>query len=407
MNSAYPKISIITPSYNQAEFLERTILSVLNQDYQNIEYIIIDGGSTDGSLDIIQKYEDRLAYWVSESDRGQSHALNKGFLAATGEIFAWINSDDIYTEGAISNVIQFFIDHPEASVVYGDGDTIDRNDKFLYHHKSGDFDLNRLFKINFIFQPATFFKRQVIEEISPIEESLNYVMDYNLWLKAALASNVCYMPSTLAQFRYHSESKTISEADHFFSEELIILDNILVNNNLMKSTVDVVCSHILQLILHWQKKGDPTGIETLQCIIDREIYSEGDFKKFHLFFNEQMISQKSSINISNNLLTLYTMFFARHLHINTNGQAKKYALSWINQQMIQLANDLFEEGQKAQSTELAWILLRNNPLILREFSYIKLIILKYLKVKYIFIILSRFKKLITLKSESIKLSTFN
>lgn len=407
MNLANPKISIVTPSYNQAEFLEKTILSVLNQDYPNIEYIIIDGGSTDGSLDIIRKYEHRLAYWVSESDRGQSHALNKGFRMATGEIFAWINSDDIYTEGAVSKVAKFFMENPEASVVYGDGDTIDGNDKILYHHKSGDFDLNRLFKVNFIFQPAAFFKRQVIEEVCLIDESLTYVMDYNLWLKAALKFNIRYLPSTLAQFRYHNESKSKSKTDYFFPEEFIILDNILVNNHLKKSLVDVAYSHLFQLILHWQKKRNEIGIETLQCIIGRKIYSDIELQDFHLFFNGQRINQNNIIKISNNLYTLYMNFFKRHMHINTNEQAKKYALSWINQQMIQLAYDLFEEGQEAQSKQLFWIFLKKNPLILKEFSSIKLIILKYLQIQYSFILLRRIKSWIMSKSKSIKLQTLD
>ena len=125
----WPKISIITPSYNQGEFLERTILSVIEQNYPNLEYIIIDGGSTDGSVDIIQKYADKLAYWISEKDNGQTHAINKGFKKATGEIVAWLNSDDELCEGALMAVASVFMEHDEADFVFGNQYSIDSNGK--------------------------------------------------------------------------------------------------------------------------------------------------------------------------------------------------------------------------------------------------------------------------------------
>src|SRR3990172_2381086 len=109
----YPKITVVTPSYNQVSFLERTILSVLNQNYPNLEYIIIDGGSTDGSVEIIKKYESKLAYWVSEPDRGQSHAINKGWMRSSGEIMAYLNSDDTYRDGALFCIAKYFTEHPE------------------------------------------------------------------------------------------------------------------------------------------------------------------------------------------------------------------------------------------------------------------------------------------------------
>jgi glycosyltransferase involved in cell wall biosynthesis len=126
-----PKISIITPSFNQVEFLERTIRSVIDQDYPNIEYIVIDGGSTDGSVDLIKKYEHRLAYWVSEMDRGQAHAINKGLERATGDWVAWQNSDDTYYPGAFSQLIKAAQDNCNAKLIIGNMNLIDRDDVFL------------------------------------------------------------------------------------------------------------------------------------------------------------------------------------------------------------------------------------------------------------------------------------
>jgi len=115
----YPLVTIVTPSYNQADYLERTILSVLNQDYPRIEYIVIDGGSTDASIDIIKKYEDRIAFWISEPDNGQSHAINKGFKHATGEIFNWLNSDDVLMPSATTIAVHYLTTYPQYGMVYG------------------------------------------------------------------------------------------------------------------------------------------------------------------------------------------------------------------------------------------------------------------------------------------------
>src|SRR3989442_14278812 len=131
MDNSYPKISVVTPSYNQGSYLEKTILSVLNQEYPNIEYIVIDGGSTDNSLDIIKKYEKYLKYWVSEQDRGQSHAINKGLSHATGDLLAWLNSDDYYMPRALRTFATMAITNPEASAFVGTGRVIDETGNIL------------------------------------------------------------------------------------------------------------------------------------------------------------------------------------------------------------------------------------------------------------------------------------
>lgn len=209
--TTYPRISIVTPSFNQGKYLEKTILSVLEQGYPNLEYIIIDGGSSDESVEIIKKYADRLAYWVSEPDRGQSHAINKGFERATGEIVAWINSDDYYEPNAFKAVAEYFLMHPAVRIVMGDCNLVDERGACfarLVNRERGTLELKRYWVENSIpTQPAIFFKRDLLEECGLLDESLHYSMDYDLWMRFARENTFSHCESTLANYRFHPEAK--------------------------------------------------------------------------------------------------------------------------------------------------------------------------------------------------------
>jgi glycosyltransferase involved in cell wall biosynthesis len=206
----WPKISIVTPSLNQGQFIEETIRSVFLQGYPDLEYIIIDGGSNDGSVDIIKKYEKWLTCWVSEPDRGQSHAINKGFNLSKGEIVAWINSDDLYLPDAFNHVSRFFIKNQQVHMVYGFCRVIDEKDidtSRLY--VPPDFNLDRLVQKGVdIPQPSVFFKRNVFEKVGGINEALHYSMDYDLWIKIGMSYKVEKFDIPLSCFRKHSQQKT-------------------------------------------------------------------------------------------------------------------------------------------------------------------------------------------------------
>lgn len=213
-------VSIITPSFNQVKYLEETIHSILDQDYANLEYIIIDGGSTDGSVELIRRYAPRLAYWVSEKDHGQTHALNKGFRRARGDILGWLNSDDRLEPGAIRGAADFFATHPEVDVVYGDRKTLEASGHVKEIVRSFEFglDTNLWYCIP---QEATFFRRRLLTEAGYLDPSLHFTMDYDLWLRAVVAGfRFEHVPGVWGNFRHHRTSKTRSLRGAFWQERV-------------------------------------------------------------------------------------------------------------------------------------------------------------------------------------------
>lgn len=218
-NASLPLVSIITPSYNQAEFLEGTIRSVLDQAYQNLEYIIVDGGSDDGSLDIIQEYSDQLAWWVSEPDQGQTDAINKGFSQAKGEILAWLNSDDTYIAGAVSEAVDYLQSHPEIGMVYGDANLIDENGNVIGSFPARQTDNRRLMRgYVHIPQQASFFRADLWKKVGPLDPSFFFAMDYDLWVRLSQQAPLKYHPRTWANFRLHGEAKSIESDDRCWPE---------------------------------------------------------------------------------------------------------------------------------------------------------------------------------------------
>jgi glycosyltransferase involved in cell wall biosynthesis len=258
----HPRVTVITPSFNQSAYLEETIASVLGQAYKNLEYIIIDGGSTDGSVDIIRKYEDRLAYWVSEKDRGQTHAINKGLQRATGDIMAYLNSDDVYAQGTLERVADYWVRHPDVDLVHGrcrfvaQGGTkvgertgsITRYDEIL---DIWDFWWNGR---NFV-QPEVFWSKRIAEKIGPFREDLYWVMDYEYWLRILRAGGkVGFIDAELASFRRHPEQKS-TQPEKTASELLGVVRPYIFDDDRS---------------LSWRKRTELRG----KCIFNTEFMSE-------------------------------------------------------------------------------------------------------------------------------------
>ena len=232
----FPRISIVTPSFNQGQFLERTILSVLNQNYPNLEYIIIDGASTDSSVEIIKKYEKYIAYWVSEKDSGQSDAINKGFARATGQIYAYLNSDDIYLPDLFTVVADIFSQNPKISLLYGNKLIIDSNDKVISERRVTHY--TYLSRLGFIYggfgvyQPASFWSKSIYDLSGGVDVSLKFCMDNDLFHKfLILGGKFQFLHRYFAGFRVHDSSKTSTLNKTAIAESILLTQRYNLKRN--------------------------------------------------------------------------------------------------------------------------------------------------------------------------------
>ena len=203
------KVSVVTPSYNQGQFIQRTLESVASQGGAEIEHVVFDGGSTDDTVEVLKRFGSGIR-WTSEKDKGQTDAVNKGLRSTDGEIIGWLNSDDIYYPGAIATVVEFFEAHPDVDVVYGMADHIDLVDFAFEPYPTESWDFERLRDTCFICQPAAFFRRRVVEEHGLLDENRNFCMDYEYWLRLGKAGvRFAYLQQKLAGSRLYAENKTL------------------------------------------------------------------------------------------------------------------------------------------------------------------------------------------------------
>jgi glycosyltransferase involved in cell wall biosynthesis len=215
----FPRISIVIPSYNQGQFLEETILSVINQQYSDLELFVVDGGSNDNSVDIIKKYESHIKWWVSEKDKGQSNAINKGFSRSTGDILTWLCSDDLLTPGSLKIVASNFSSANEkiglihgGAIVFSSDQT--KETRFIYQTLCKEAYLSGM-----VFpQPAAFFRRSYLTQVGLLDESLHYGMDYDLFQRLSLVCDFLPVNNVFAKYRLHSQSKSVSESNRFITD---------------------------------------------------------------------------------------------------------------------------------------------------------------------------------------------
>jgi len=217
-----PLVTVVTPSYNMREFLEHTIQSVLSQDYPNIDYIVMDGGSSDGTVELLEKYSGRLRYW-SGPDRGAAAAINEGFRRSSGEICGWLSADDTYLPGAVSKAVERLVVSNDIDVVYGDGDWVDRAGRFIGKYPTLDYNADRFGKECFICQPATFFRRAAFDRAGGLDPALRSAFDYDLWVRLSRQARFERVPVTLATSRMHDTNKSLQHRSQMFKESISIL----------------------------------------------------------------------------------------------------------------------------------------------------------------------------------------
>jgi glycosyltransferase involved in cell wall biosynthesis len=218
MDNQTPLVTVVINSYNQAAYLEKTIQSALQQDYTHMEILLVDGGSTDGSLEIIKRYADRFAWWVSEKDSGQADGINKGLKRAKGEIAAWLNSDDYYLPGIVSRAVDQWRSHPDAVMIYGDVIAVDESGKVMNRMQIGDWQLQDLMAFKIINQPAVFMNRSALVNSGYLDLNYHYLLDHHLWLRIASQGRMVHVPEVWAAGRFHSAAKNVAGAARFGEE---------------------------------------------------------------------------------------------------------------------------------------------------------------------------------------------
>ena len=228
-----PLVSIVTPSLNQGQFIRATIDSILCQGYENIEYWVIDGGSTDDTLDILRSYGDQIN-WLSEPDKGQSHAVNKGWLRARGAVLGWVNADDLLTPAAVEIAVQNFVEHPHVGAVFGDAMYIDEHGSPIKSYPARAFDFEKLVveTEDYIPQTSVFIRKGVLDKVGFLDETLHYVMDYDFWLRLGCHTTMQYVPVEMAWLRLHTGAKTVHGMQNFAREFSLIFEKLFSNSAL-------------------------------------------------------------------------------------------------------------------------------------------------------------------------------
>jgi glycosyltransferase involved in cell wall biosynthesis len=263
-----PKISVITPSLNQGCYLRQCIESILSQDYSNIELIIIDGGSIDESLSVINEFEEKITYWVSEPDHGQSDAINKGFQRASGELVAWLNADDYYLPGAFQQVAEVYRQNQLAPFFFGDGLRVDETGTIISHFfPPGTLAFNRqalVMGLNYILQPSTFINSRSLEQAGNLDTNLRYGMDSDLWMRLSNIGNPCTIPAALSASREYATTKTASGSFQRIEE----LRRISMKYSGLEITPGVIC-YMLDTLDRFVKQHEEVFPASYQSDISR------------------------------------------------------------------------------------------------------------------------------------------
>ena len=299
------KVSIVTPSYNQGQFIERTLQSVASQSGAEIEHVVFDGGSTDETVEILKAFKPTVR-WISKKDKGQTDALNQGIQDTDGEIIGWLNSDDIYYPGAIARVVAYFNEHPEVDVVYGLADYIDVDDRPFDTYPTEPWDFERLKETCFICQPALFFRRSVVDKFGLFDESLNYCMDYEYWLRLGKSGErFAFLEEKLAASRLYAENKTMSAKVKVCTE---------INNMFIRHFGEVPDKWLVMYAFAVVTQGDPGKNHITGIRIRAAAYS---------ILSALRWNKRITLSMLRNLFAQIIKELSRLLHDGASGKSRK------------------------------------------------------------------------------------
>lgn len=299
------KVSIVTPSYNQGQFIERTLQSVASQSGAEIEHVVFDGGSTDETVEILKAFKPTVR-WISKKDKGQTDALNQGIQDTDGEIIGWLNSDDIYYPGAIARVVAYFSEHPEVDVVYGLADYIGIDDRPFDTYPTEPWDFERLKETCFICQPALFFRRSVVDKFGLFDESLNYCMDYEYWLRLGKSGErFAFLEEKLAASRLYAENKTMSAKVKVCTE---------INNMFIRHFGEVPDKWLVMYAFAVVTQGDPGKNHITGIRIRAAAYS---------ILSALRWNKRITLSMLRNLFAQIIKELSRLLHDGASGKSRK------------------------------------------------------------------------------------
>ena len=319
----WPRITIVTPSFNQGQFLEETIRSILLQGYSNLEYIIIDGGSSDNSIEIIRKYNQWIAYWVSEPDRGQTEAINKGFKMATGDILAWLNSDDVYMQNALKKIGKSFLAYPKVDIVYGGTIFVSENGALIKKVKIFPFNRYNLFIRNIIPQPSTFFRKRLFDETGPLNETLQLCFDVEFWRKAAIKTNFRFINDFISFFRFYANSKSAYHSLKMKKEDTEVTVDILekIHHNDIRFKQILRFRYLQLAILCWKTGESDTKIKyyVFKASIDEDLFINYYIQQLISAFTDITYLDVDAINrnyttiLKNDVTAFFNSYFRQYL----------------------------------------------------------------------------------------------
>jgi len=317
-----PRISVVMPSFNQGSFIEAAIRSVLLQGYEDLELIVVDGGSTDETVEILRKYEPWLTFWVSEPDAGQADALYKGFARSTGEVLAWLNSDDMYCPGALDAVGLCYRQHPDSGLVYGDCEVIDAEGVVTDTIRGEAGDLERLLTRNIVPQPSAFFSRRAFDRAGGIDSGLHFIMDYELWIRMMLRGEVFrYLPVCLSRFRWYRVSKSGSYSTQFGYEYLSLLRRLLEEqtDERLRRTRLPAFHYAFTMIMACNGQGaDDEDIQRALGLWERHLDQyEEDYRRFPALLADSLCRMGDAYCLQGNTKK-GRAFFGRSLRVGSN-----------------------------------------------------------------------------------------